>query len=117
MEKTKLTFDQILDYVLGIGRGVANIESILTSTGAPGDRKEIEKPCNVAEAAEFTHLEVATIYKLVHTRSIPFHKKGRKLYFYKSELNEWIRSGQVNPLDTIARDAEKTFLGAQKNRR
>ena len=36
----------------------------------------------------------ATLYSLVHKRAIPFHKKGKNLYFLQSEINEWLREGK-----------------------
>jgi hypothetical protein len=32
----------------------------------------------------------ATIYKYVQDRTIPFHKKSKKLFFLKSEIDAWL---------------------------
>jgi len=37
---------------------------------------------------------VPTIYGYVHRRTIPYHKKSKKLYFLKSEIDDWLRSGR-----------------------
>lgn len=42
------------------------------------------------EASKLIKLAVPTIYGLVHKNEIPHSKRGKKLYFNKSELLEWI---------------------------
>ena len=56
-----------------------------------------ETPISLKECADFLDKSVHTVYKLTAKSSgsdMPFHKKGKKLYFYKSELNDWIRDGK-----------------------
>lgn len=42
-----------------------------------------------------------TIYKWVEKRKIPFHKKPRKLYFLKSEIDKWLKSGSKLTISEI----------------
>jgi excisionase family DNA binding protein len=46
-------------------------------------------------AAEYLALTVNALHKLTAARVIPFHQDGRgcKLWFKRSELDEWRRSG------------------------
>ncbi len=44
------------------------------------------------QAAQFTGLSARTIYHLVEAGSIPFHRKGSRLFFRKSELEISFRS-------------------------
>jgi excisionase family DNA binding protein len=53
--------------------------------------QEPEKPITVYEAARFLNKEVQTLYGLTSRRKIPFHKNGRELSFFKSELVEWLK--------------------------
>jgi excisionase family DNA binding protein len=55
----------------------------------------------IDEAAKLIKLSKATIYGLVHKKSIPHCKKGKRLYFQKSELLEWIQSGRKATVDTL----------------
>jgi excisionase family DNA binding protein len=45
-----------------------------------------------ASAAEYTGLTERTIYHLVETQQIPVIRKGRSLFFRKSELEAAFRS-------------------------
>lgn len=113
MQSTILTFDQLPAYVLGLGQKLASIEQHLLFSNTNALTDTVEKPCNVSEAAEFTDLEEPTIYKHVKNRTIPFHKQGRKLYFFKSELVAWIKAGKVSTTSENDIEAENTFLAAQ----
>jgi excisionase family DNA binding protein len=45
---------------------------------------------SVNEAAEFLGLKTSYLYQLTSKRLIPFYRPGRKLYFKKSDLVDWI---------------------------
>lgn len=54
-------------------------------------KKKDDKPLNFVEAAHYLSLSHSTLYKLTYQRKIPCHKPtGKVLYFFKSELDEWI---------------------------
>jgi len=38
----------------------------------------------------------STVYAWVAAREIPFHKKGKKLLFLKSEIDNWIKGNYNN---------------------
>lgn len=49
---------------------------------------------NVDGTSKFIDLAIPTIYGLVHQKKIPHYKKSGRLYFMKSEILEWIKSGK-----------------------
>ena len=53
-----------------------------------------EEPIDIFQAARFVGLAVATLYQLSSKRKIPAYKVGRHLKFYKSELDQWIKSSR-----------------------
>jgi excisionase family DNA binding protein len=55
------------------------------------ERKEL---LTIKEVADFLNLTVPTIYGYTHRNSIPYIKKGRKLYFYKKDIEEWLMEGK-----------------------
>lgn len=51
---------------------------------------------NVKETAEFLKTSMAGVYHLVHTKRIPHYKpSGKKLYFMKLDLMDWIKSRRI----------------------
>ncbi len=69
----------------------------------------------ISQAAEFLKLSVQTLYGKVCHREIPVSKKGKRLYFYKSELEEWIKSGKKKTMNEI-REQLPSLVGTRKGR-
>lgn len=55
----------------------------------------VQDTMDIEEAAAFIKLKISTIYEKTSKRLIPHFKKGNKLYFIKSELEDWIKKGKV----------------------
>ena len=51
----------------------------------------MEKPLNIQQASEFTGYAVNTLYQMTKKNKVPHHKIARKLFFYASELDAWIK--------------------------
>ena len=47
------------------------------------------------QVASFVGLSIATVYSLTHQHKIPFFQVGKRLYFKKSEIFNWIISSKV----------------------
>lgn len=56
-------------------------------------------------AMEITGLAKATVYSRASMRTIPHRKQGKKLYFSRKELNDWIDAGRRKTRSEIASDA------------
>jgi|SRR5581483_4670135 len=54
---------------------------------------QVEEPVDIHVAASYLNISVSRIYNLVSEGGIPHYKKGG-LYFFKSELSRWIKSGK-----------------------
>jgi len=74
---------------------ISCVSNCLQNAPTP-DSKLTEKPIGLDEAASFLNYDSATIYSLVQKDAIPFHKPARKIYFFKSELIEWIKSSKIH---------------------
>lgn len=44
----------------------------------------------IEEVSEYLHLAVPTLYSFTSKNEIPFIKKGKKLYFKKADLDNWL---------------------------
>jgi hypothetical protein len=51
-----------------------------------------------------------TIYAYVQGRTIPFHKKGKKLFFLKSEIDAWLKTGRRRTSSEIQTQADEYFI-------
>jgi excisionase family DNA binding protein len=59
------------------------------------DADKNEELLTIEGAAELLKLSVATIYTKVCKNEIPVNKQGKRLYFYRAELLDWIKSGRI----------------------
>jgi excisionase family DNA binding protein len=57
------------------------------------------------QAANFLRLEITTVYEKTSRKMIPHFKRGNRLYFYLSELREWIGQGKVRTREDIEGEA------------
>ena len=53
------------------------------------------------------------LYGYVQRNEIPYHKKGNRLYFFKSEIIDWIKTGKQKTLKELEGDADN-FLSNHK---
>ncbi len=52
---------------------------------------------NLNQAAQYLSISHSQLYKYTSQRKIPFHKPaGKYLYFFKHELDEWIRQNDTS---------------------
>lgn len=68
---------------------------------------------NLDEAILFTGLSRGHLYRLTSGRQIPHFKKNRKLYFKKSELEDWMLDNKVLTEDEIQGKAS-TYIVTHK---
>ena len=62
-------------------------------------------PMTIEQTAAFLNLTVSTLYDKVHRRTIPFMKEGKRLYFAKSELNDWLKQSRRKTTAEIESEA------------
>lgn len=71
---------------------------------------------NLIQAAEYVSLSKSAIYKKTSERNIPHFKKGKKLYFKKSELDHWLTSMKIPTKDEIDQAATDYIIKKGKFR-
>jgi excisionase family DNA binding protein len=67
---------------------------------------EPEQLLTVQQAAELLNLSVPTLYGYTQRAEIPVCKRGKRLYFSKQSLFEWIKDGRKKTLAETASEAE-----------
>lgn len=72
---------------------------------------------NLTQTAEYISLSKSAIYKKTSERNIPHFKKGKKLYFKKSELDHWLTSMKISTKDEIDQAATDYLIRKGKFKR
>ncbi len=55
------------------------------------------------------HPAVPTIYGWTHFNKVPFCKKGKKLYFHRPAIDEWLKSGRKKTQKEIREEIIKSI--------
>ena len=65
------------------------------------------------EAAAYLGMALSYLYKMTAKKSIPFYTPtGKKIYFKKSELDDWMNSSRVATNDEIESMAQSSLVGS-----
>ena len=73
-------------------------EAIGFKKAMPPDAKEI---MNLNETSDFTGLARQTLYGMTSQRTIPFFKRGKRILFKRSEIEEWLLENRKQPISEI----------------
>ena len=69
--------------------------------------REQDKIFSIQEATVYLNLARQTLYGFTSKNLIPFIKRGKKLYFRKSDLEKWLLEGKRKSKSEILKDLEK----------
>ena len=93
---------------------VSELKQLIISTA---DQKKInlpERPINITDAATLLGLAVPTMYSKVSKGELPYMKRGKRLYFSRTELLDYIKAGKKKSSAEIDAEAD-AYLSNRKN--
>lgn len=73
---------------------VSCLEEVLVGRKMSANPQSENTLLSLEEAATFLNLGKQTMYGYTSNRTIPFIKRGKKLYFQKDELEKWLMEGK-----------------------
>jgi excisionase family DNA binding protein len=93
------SFEQLPEAVSELFWKLERIESLLLETA----KKSISPERMTAlEAADYLNIALPTLYGLVSNRKIKHLKAGKKLTFFRHELDEYLNNGRRLTVDEMA---------------
>lgn len=94
--KAKKTFDMENPFELIIDK-LNNIENLLKAVMKKDNGTiVVTEVFNLNQAAEYVSLSKSAIYKKTSERNIPHFKQGKKLFFKRSELDNWLTQNRIS---------------------
>ncbi|HEY8657822.1 MAG TPA: helix-turn-helix domain-containing protein [Hanamia sp.] len=109
-----LTFDKLPEAISKLLEKVNQIEALLAGQQQQPGQDDL---FTITQAAKFLNLAVPTLYSKVSRKEIPVNKQGKRLYFYKSELEEWIKKGRKHTFNELRENIQlprKSFSSRRK---
>jgi len=71
--------------------------------------KPTDELMDVDQASKFLHLAKQTLYGLTSERLIPYLKRGKRIYFKREELLNWVNQGKIKTRDEIVTEGRNEF--------
>jgi len=87
-----ISFDTLPEAVNLIHTRLDKIEQMLI---LQTNKEEQEEFIDAQAAAKFLKLTLSTIYSKVYKKQVPYYKQGKRLYFSKKDLREYLEKGKV----------------------
>ena len=100
-----------------LDKRLSNIENLLLDIKHEPQHKsqpEPDNPLNIKEVVKLTGYTKPTLYGYCQRNEIPYHKKGNRLYFFKSEIIDWIKTGKQKTLKELQAEAEEYLSNKNK---
>ncbi|OAD46009.1 helix-turn-helix domain-containing protein [Polaribacter atrinae] len=108
---SNLNFESLPQVVHELSVKIDNFALLLKSTTQREDQNDL---LNTKEAAKFLNLSVPTLYSKVSKKEIPHMKRGKRLYFSKLELTDYIKSGKVFSDEEIDEQTDNFLSNSKK---
>src|SRR6187549_1719192 len=82
------------------------IEALINNLSNPeSEGTEIVQVLNFDQASNYLSLSKSTLYKMTSERNIPHFKRGKRVYFKRNELENWLTEVRVMTRDDIEKQA------------
>jgi len=92
-----LTFNELPQAVSDLTREIKEIKELLLAKKSDVAPEE-DLLLTIKQAGELLNLSVPTLYGYVQRSEIPVSKRGKRLYFSKKELLDWVKEGRKKTL-------------------
>ena len=111
----EFTFEQLPKAVTQLFDKLDNIERLLLNNSNQ-PQPDPERWLNLSELCEYLPDKPVkpTVYGWVHQRVIPNHRRGKKLYFLKSEIDTWLKAGRKKTIAETASEADQYINSKRK---
>lgn len=107
-----LKFENLPNAVADLIRGQSELKALLLNKAET--QPELETPQNIDWVTLLTGYTKPTIYGYCQNNVIPYHKKNGRLFFFKSEIIDWIKEGKQKTLTEIEADADSYLSNKNK---
>jgi excisionase family DNA binding protein len=86
--------------IIQILEKLENIESLL--------KDQYKQPLTMEEASIYLRVSKSYLYKMTCQSTLPYYKpNGKKIYFKKAELDEWIFKHRIKSNEDIEKEADE----------
>lgn len=107
-----IAFEQTQQDVAEVKKDLKELKAFLLIMAESQIQADDPKP--IEEIEKLTGYTKNTIYGYCRENKIPHHKKNGRLFFFKSEIIDWIKEGKRKTIQEVEEDAD-LILSKKKN--
>ncbi|WP_035483858.1 helix-turn-helix transcriptional regulator [Gaetbulibacter saemankumensis] len=100
-----LTFENLPKAIAELKQGQSELKDLILNKDT--SQPQPEAPIQLDDVVPLTGKTKTTIYGYVQKNKIPHHKIGNRLYFFKSEIIDWIKTGKRKTLREIESETDE----------
>ena len=109
-----LTFDKLPEAVTMLTKEVSELKRLLIEKQEQTLTDQPEQLLTIDEVATLLHLTKPTVYSKVSKGELPVMKRGKRLYFSRTELLEYVKAGRKKSNAEIEQEAKEYLLNNKK---
>lgn len=93
------------------------LRRVLKSQRPDHSLQEPDDLLTVKACAELLSLSIPTIYGKLHRRELPAMKRGKRVYFRRSEILEYLEQGRKKTISEIQAEANCSIANNKRSRK
>ena len=117
MEDKNITFEDLPKAMSWMMDKLNKLDSKIDGLNNIPQIRPADQWMNLKELCEYlpSHPAEQTVYGWTSCHQIPFHKRGKRIMFLKSEIDAWLHDGKRKSQKELAEEAAQ-FINAKRNR-
>ena len=117
MSEKNITFEDLPKAMSWMMDKLNKLDSKIDGLNNTPQIRPADQWMNLKELCEYlpSHPAEQTVYGWTSCHQIPFHKRGKRIMFLKSEIDAWLHDGKRKSQKELAEEAAQ-FINAKRNR-
>ena len=118
MTEKNITFEDLPKAMTWMMDKLNELTSKVDSINNQSAQPQTDQWMNLKELCEYlpNHPAEQTVYGWTSCHQIPFHKRGKRIMFLKSEIDTWLHDGKIKSQKELEAEAA-LFLKSKRNHR
>ncbi|MDB8931847.1 MULTISPECIES: helix-turn-helix domain-containing protein [Bacteroidales] len=116
MSEKNITFEDLPKAMSWLMDKLNELDSKIDGLNNQNQSVPTEQWMNLKELCDYipSHPAEQTVYGWTSCHLIPFHKRGKRIMFLKSEIDEWLHAGKIKS-DKNLEDEVAQFIKSKRN--
>lgn len=112
----KFTFENLPEVVIMLTKEVSELRRLLIEKQEQPTTKQPEQWLDLNDLIQYDPEKRTkpTWYSKISRNEVPHYKRGKKVYFLKSEIDEWLKQGKCKSNAEIKQEAEAYLSNNRK---